>query len=133
LSKYDFAQFKEACQNPDNDKIYIRPKARMGAKRDFKIRPRKKILEFIAEGGLESCIFIKTVEWNNNPNPDPIYIDSYSFYSGEIFGYVAFFFNDVTNMWVLKSFKKNKDSDPRKNLEDITSVSPKIEEVIDHE
>jgi len=40
-----------------------------------------------------------------------IYVDAYSFFSGSDFGYLAFYYQPLTNRWIIKSFKRNT-SDP---------------------
>ena len=40
-------------------------------------------------------------------------VNAYSFYSGLIYGYIAFFFQPKTSIWTIKSFKKNQEPDTR--------------------
>jgi hypothetical protein len=70
-------------------------------------------MEFINNGGLESPNHQNTAPWENNPNPtQPVPVDSYGFFSGTLYGYVAFF-RGPKGKWVIKSFKKNDRPDPR--------------------
>ena len=39
--------------------------------------------------------------------------DAYNFYSGSIYGDIAFFYQPITKKWIIKSFKKNKNPDMR--------------------
>ncbi len=74
----------------------------------------KEILNFIGYGGLEKLKFIRTKPWKNNPEPKvPVMVDSYEFYSGMHFGYIAFMFIDKTKRWIIKSFKNNNEPDAR--------------------
>jgi len=41
-------------------------------------------------------------------------VDSYEFYSGTTYGYIAFF--QGSERWVIKSFKKNKEPDIRNKI-----------------
>ncbi len=84
------------------------------AKSDFNLNTQKGVLEFIGNRGLESPCFINSKKWEKNPKPNhPIMVDAYNFYSGFIYGYIAFFYQPVTKKWIIKSFKKNSKPDIR--------------------
>lgn len=87
--------------------------AQQDAKQDLDLKTEKAIRAFIAEGGLEKPTFIRSKAWENNPDKTKeILVDSYSFYAGRVFGYVAFFYAS-TNRFVIKSLKRNTEQDPR--------------------
>jgi hypothetical protein len=82
--------------------------AQEDAASDFRLLTQDRVLEFIANGGLEQPRHANTAPWNNNRDPSVrIDVDSYDFYSGCTFGYIAFVHSPTTNMWIIKSFKKN--------------------------
>lgn len=84
------------------------------AKSDFNLSTQEGVLSFIGNGGLESPCAINTKQWENNPDPNnPIMVDAYDFYSGSIYGYIAFFYQPTTKKWIIKSFKKNSEPDTR--------------------
>jgi hypothetical protein len=84
------------------------------ARSDFNLHTQAQILGFIGNGGLESPNFINYKPWQNNPTPkEQIMVDAYAFYSGSVYGYLAFFFQPTTEKWIIKSFKKNAVPDPR--------------------
>lgn len=89
-------------------------KAPEDARRDFSLQTKEAIYAFVAEGGLESPAFIRQKPWENDidkTNPATVY--SFSFYSGTKFGYIAFLRSNQTGTWLIKSFKKNNQEDPR--------------------
>lgn len=95
-------------------KAYISKSAMETAKSDFNLNTQKEVLAFIGNGGLESPCLINSKQWENNPNPgNPIMVDAYDFYSGSIYGYIAFFYQTTTKKWIIKSFKKNSEPDTR--------------------
>ena len=94
--------------------VWISGGAVESARRDFSLATDGAIREFIQNDGLKEPSFIRTAPWENNPNRDHVtYVDSYSFFSGDRFGYIAFFKAPTTGKWVVKSFKKNDEPDPR--------------------
>lgn len=89
-------------------------KAMESARSDFNINTQDALLNFIGSGGMESPDFIISKKWENNPDKETIImIDSYNFYTGFLYGYMAFFFQPKTDKWRIKSFKKNNNPDPR--------------------
>jgi hypothetical protein len=73
----------------------------------------RRVLEFIAAGGCEAPRFIRSAPWENNPDRTRnIMVDSYSFHSGTKYGYLAFF-RGHDGRWVIKSLKKNENTNPR--------------------
>lgn len=112
-SAYDFDEFIRSCsKKPPN--IYILRGAVATAKTDFNLNTQTKILEFIGNDGLENHYLLNVKQWENNPNPKiEIKVDAYGFYSGEKYGYIAFFFQPATGKWVIKSFKNNLLPDTR--------------------
>lgn len=95
-------------------KVFITAGAQITASSDFNLPTQKHILEFISNGGLEKPQFINSEKWDKNPEPtNTIIIDAYSFYSGFLYGYVAFRFQPKIGKWAIKSFKKNREPDTR--------------------
>lgn len=110
---YILADFIKACGLGENH-VFISEKARITAKADFNLNTQKQILDFIANGGIESPNLQNVKLWENNPDPDnPIWADAYDFFSGFQFGYIAFSFRPKIKKWNIKSFKNNIKSDPR--------------------
>ncbi len=110
---YSISKFKDACKQ-GRTKVLVMQGAQQAARADFSLNTAKKILNFIAYGGLENLKFIRTKLWGNNPEPKvPVMVDSYEFYSGRRYGYIAFMFTEKTKKWVVKSFKNNNELDTR--------------------
>jgi hypothetical protein len=94
--------------------VYVTRGATVTADRDFGLRTQFEVVAFVGNGGVETPAHANTEEWKNNPNAnDPIYVDSYDFYSGPKYGYLAFMYNPTTKKWMIKSFKANDRGDPR--------------------
>jgi hypothetical protein len=53
-------------------------------------------------------------------------VDAYAFFSGIIYGYIAFVYITKTEKWLIKSFKKHEDPDPR-NLVFLTAFGNLLE------
>lgn len=83
------------------------------AQSDFGLRTEVAVRDFINAGGIEKPGHLNTTLWEKNPNPNnPIWVDSYQFFSGDRFGYLAFF-RGAKGTWIIKSLKKNEQPDPR--------------------
>lgn len=124
---YSLEEFEKACRE-GTEKAYVIRGAMETAKRDFNLNTQKAVLDFIGNKGLERPEFQNSKDWENNPDPTkPIRVDSYGFYSGNLAGYIAFFFQPLANKWNIKSFKKNSQGDPRNlpfsNLESLIKAS----------
>lgn len=89
--------------------------ARRDAKEQFRLRTSQSVIDFIANGGLEDAKFHSTQPFQLEGPDHGALVDSYEFFSGPNFGYMAFFRN-ADGIWVVKSFKKNDRRDPRFNL-----------------
>ncbi|MFH1652614.1 MAG: hypothetical protein ABIE74_01005 [Pseudomonadota bacterium] len=112
-ASYDLSQFVIAC-NIGNKSALVLDEAMKTAKLDFNLYTQDKVLSFIGNGGLESPKFANTERWIKNPDPkNPIMVDSYNFFSGLDYGYLAFLFQLKFKKWFIKSFKKNDKPDPR--------------------
>lgn len=101
---YNFNDFKHAC----NDENLVIPSkhAIENAETIFNLKTKKMLLYFISNDGLEELDFINTKPWEMNPDPDTVVmIDAYEFKSMNILGYIAFFYSERTNKWIIKSFK----------------------------
>lgn len=110
---YPLTDFKTACKR-DHANVVILRGAKETARTDFKLNTKQDILAFINNGGLEEMKFIHTKPWeNNHDSQNHIMVDSYGFYSGKLYGYIAFMFVKNTKKWTIKSFKKNNDLDIR--------------------
>lgn len=91
--------------------------ARHDARIAFNLMSSAAILSWIYNGGLERPTLANCAPWENNRNPElPILVDSYNFYSGRSYGYIAFMYQPVTRKWLLKSLKKNTNPDPRPHI-----------------
>ena len=95
------------------DGVWVSKGALISAQNDFSLATGDAVREFIANNGLEQPRHISTVPWENNPDKNQVvWVDSYEFFSGSLFGYFAFF-KGLTGRWVVKSLKKNDQPDPR--------------------
>lgn len=111
--QYKFDEFQCACEI-GSSKVQVTRGSRETAISDFNLRTDSRILEFIANGGLEKPRFINSGPWDNNPDKNAlIMVDAYGFYSGKVYGYIAFLFQQKTDRWMIKSFKKNRNADTR--------------------
>lgn len=122
---YEFERLIQACL--DGSCVILKP-AQQDAKQDLDLKTEKAIRAFIAGGGLEKPTFIRSRAWQNNPDKTKeILVDSYSFYSGRVFGYVAFFYAS-THRFVIKSLKRNTEPDPRTFTlrQELEKLGPKL-------
>jgi hypothetical protein len=106
---YTYRDFVSACKKGVSD-VYVIKGAMKTAKEDFELKTQGDVLKFIARG-LEKLEWVNTKDWENNPNPTiKILVDAYTFAHGVTRrGYIAFLFNNVTSMWLVKSFRNNED------------------------
>jgi hypothetical protein len=113
MSQQALPDFVGACGSAERT-VFVLPGASSTARSDFGLNTEGDILGFVANGGLESPKHIRTALWEKNPHPDqPVSINSFGFFSGTKFGYIAFGFVPKTRKWILKSLKKNEQPDPR--------------------
>lgn len=111
---YDLKELIKACA--ESNQVVVLSKAEKCAREDFGLNTKKAVLDFIANEGLENPRLLNTKLWEKNPDPTcVIMVDAYSFYSGPKQGYIAFLFSTITQKWLIKSFKLNRDSMPRNN------------------
>lgn len=111
--KYQINNFINDCMI-GTSKVSVLKNAAETAKLEFNLNTQEQIVGFIGNGGLELPCFINCTPWKNNPNPNnQIMVDAYGFYSGFVYGYIAFFFQQKTGKWIIKSFKKNSEPDTR--------------------
>jgi hypothetical protein len=104
VAAYNLEEFEKGCR--DGLAKVINPALTTGSA-EFGLATEADILAFIGNGGLEKPEFANTEPWRNNPKPDQeILVDSYNFYSGLDYGYVAFM-KGATGLWIVKSLKKN--------------------------
>lgn len=111
---YDLNDLIKACG--EINRGVVLGKAERSARDDFGLLTKKAVLDFIYNDGLEKPQHINTKRWEQNPDTDLILIDAYSFYSGPKHGYLAFFHSPKTGKWLIKSFKLNRDAEPRNYL-----------------
>ena len=105
---YNFDDFKNACGNVS--KVFAKPDALEDANRCFNLKTRRSLLEFINNDGLEMLTHYNSKLWGNNPSPEtPIMVDAYKFRTGNLRGYIAFFYVEKTKKWIIKSFKFDRD------------------------
>jgi len=108
--EYDFEKFKKACGD-DKRNVFVFPPAQENAERDFNLRTKTQLLDFIHNDGLEDSKFINKKDWESNPNPEtPMKVDAYEFRSMFKLGYIAFMKNPKNGIWSIKSFKLSKHS-----------------------
>lgn len=120
--EYTLDEFLDACGEPG--KVAVAYDAKKDAEKYFKLVTEKDLLAFIFARGLEKLTPINCEEWRFNPNKPPaIYVDAYSFYSGNKFGYIAFMFIPKTNKWNIKSFHLNNNVAPI-NIGPVLQFSP---------
>ena len=113
LPAYRLEIFLCACSEGIG-KVFISKGAMETAKSDFNFTTQAGILDFIAADGLESPHFINNKIWENNLDPSiKIMVDSYGFFVGMSYGYIAFLYQPKTSKWIIKSLKRNRDPDPR--------------------
>jgi len=111
---YELGDFVAECK--EESKAYVSKGALKTAQRDFGLPTQKAVRDFIANGGLENPSHANTAPRENENEPaksTPVFVDSYNFYSGLKYGYIAFFRRDPSSKWVIKSFKANEQRDPR--------------------
>lgn len=111
MPAYELSSFIAACQV--GGQVFVTRGALQTATSDFGLTKDSDVMAFIGDGGIERPTFVNSVPWVNNPKPEnKILVDSYSFYTGTKFGYLAFCYNDNTQKWMLKSMKKNDQTGP---------------------
>jgi hypothetical protein len=110
---YDLELFLQACQNGVTA-VYIRPKAIETAKADFHLETQSEILSFLSGDGFESPTFknSKILEKGNDADGETV-TDAYNFFSGPDYGYLSFYKTKKGKKWIIKSFKRNEDSNPK--------------------
>lgn len=111
---YKFEEFRLACSK-EPPIVIISVLAEEGARENFELTPKEKVLRFIYNKGLEELKFLRTEKRKNNKNPHIVqYIDSYEFRSSSKLGYLAFFKSTVNNktIWIIKSFKLSNNNSP---------------------
>jgi hypothetical protein len=111
--KYKLQDLIDAC-SIGSTRVYVFNKAMKTASSDFGLHTQAGLLDFIANNGLENPRFKNSKPWENNPEPNTqIMVDAWEFFSSFTYGYIAFFLQPKTNAWIIKSFKKNTEPDPR--------------------
>ncbi len=95
------------CACGSGAKVYIWPIALKTARDDFKNLPTAADVKAFVHGELGTPRYLGTnkLELYKGPPPTPL-VDDYSFVSGMLEGYLAFY-RDARGNWIIKSFKKN--------------------------
>lgn len=104
---YNHQDFVSCCKTGKGN-IVVPNRVVDDAARDFSLRSKKEILDFIGNGGLGNCkldLCRPYEEWKGK-GPAPM-VDSYRFQSGPKFGYLAYY-RGPDGAWILKSFKADK-------------------------
>lgn len=110
---YNYEDFISDCTK-GIEKTFVTKRALLTAGTDFSLPTQQQVLNFIGNNGLEKPHYINSEVWDKNPEPkNVIMVDAYSFYSGLLYGYIAFIFQPKTKKWAIKSFKKNREPDTR--------------------
>jgi len=125
-STYDLADLIKEC-GKKVPSVTVLGLAMDTARTDFSLDTQPRVFEFIRDGGLEKAkpINTKALEYDESKakgkkaskgqkrtGPAPM-VDAYEFYSGFNYGYIAFYFSNITKRWIIKSFKKNLNEDTR--------------------
>lgn len=126
--QYNFEAFKAACAKGSSE-VFVWDPAREDAKKFFSLSPESELLKFVAEDGLENLTHQNTKNLENELYAGSKYhpvVDAYLFQTGSSqnkkTGYIAFFWNVLSKLWVIKSFKVSD-----KQLKASTSVKRKVE------
>jgi hypothetical protein len=115
VAAYDIQHLIKACDTASN--VYVSRTVLEDAKMHFKLLTLEAICKFIASDGLEKLQIINTKALEKSPCPElNIMVDAYGFYSGKKQGYIAFYFNEKTQKWIIKSFKENANKIPRSTV-----------------
>ena len=112
---YKLEDFMEACRK-GSKAVTVLKSADDTAKSEFRLKSKDDLIHFIGSGGISGLELANNAPWDKNPNKEQeIMVDSYDFFAGSDYGYLAFMFQPVTSKWLIKSFKKNNKPDPRNN------------------
>jgi hypothetical protein len=104
---YAWDLFVSACSGDDSSTVYVTGGAMETAESELNLATQDAVTEFIGSGGCERPTYLRTAPFENwKGAPPPPDVDSYSFYSGPLFGYLAYF-RKPDGSWVIKSLKKN--------------------------
>lgn len=105
--EYDWDQFIEACRT---GKANTWSCVLKHAALYFNLFTKPQLLSFISTGGLERLTFVNSRELDRWPDGElhPI-VDAYTFYTGPIKGYIAFYQTPEWK-WFIKSFHRDNNS-----------------------
>lgn len=108
LPAYDFNDFKNACG--DVNQVFVTLNAQEDADRCFNLKTQRRLLEFINNNGLEMLTHYNSKLLDKNFSPETtIMVDAYKFKTGNLHGYIAFYYSAKTKKWIIKSFKFDRD------------------------
>lgn len=105
--EHDLAAFIRDCAE---GRVFVWDVAVRSARADFGLYTKAEVLGFIGHGGLESPTFREKRPLEANPSE---IVDAYNFHAGTKYGYLAFYWARRTQKWIIKSFKLNREPDPR--------------------
>jgi hypothetical protein len=109
--EYNLKDLVRDCGEADS--VIISRGALETARADFSLATADDIRTFISNGGLEQPKFIRKAPWENNKDKKvTIQVDSYEFFSGNRYGYLAFV-KVPTGKWLIKSLKNNDRPNPK--------------------
>lgn len=107
-SKYQLSNFISACAIGTSKALLLKGAMR-AARSDFSLGTQQQVIGFIGNRGLESPKFINSKLWDKNPDPqNEIMVDAYAFFSGYIYGYIAFFISQRLINGLLNLLKKTE-------------------------
>ncbi|MFW5879806.1 MAG: hypothetical protein ACOCUV_03170 [bacterium] len=98
---YNFNDFKTACSSGAN--VIPINTVLDDANKDFNLKTKKELLNFIANNGLEELSHINQTPLRKTNIPHDIIVDAYHFKTLDRLGYIAFFQNHKMQ-WIIKSF-----------------------------
>ena len=68
---------------------------------------KEAVCSYLVSSMFKPTEFVNSKPWENNPDPDhEIIVDAYHFMVEGKTGYLAFFYNDRTQKWIIKSFHR---------------------------
>lgn len=107
--KYDIEEFIKDCEDQKN--IVLEHGVLARASRDFNLRTRKELLEFIAKGMMDTLECINSVPSRESNDIPPPFCDAYTFTSGYSSGHISFFVSQGSKKWVIPSFHRSNEFD----------------------
>ncbi len=107
--KYDIEDFIRDCH--DHKKIVLEYGVIESASRDFNLRTKRALLEYISNEGMEELEFVNSIPYRKSTDIPPPFCDAYTFKSGYSSGYLSFYVSRGSEKWILKSFHRSNEFD----------------------